>query len=137
MIKVMANYCMNTVDITGEKEKVKKLAIALRDSNKEYKNNLSLGFSNFCDLVLGNTYTKYENGDWTYGTKWWDLSVESYSDGSLTLSGTSAWSPPMGFIEQLSKVFNVDASIEYSEDGFDTSGRISYSNGELISEEEY
>jgi len=128
---------MNTVDITGEKEEVRKLAIALRDSYKEFKNDPSLGFNNFCDAVLGNTYIKYENGDWTYGTKWWDLDVESYSDGSLTLSGTSAWSPPLYFIEQISKVYNVDASIEYSEEGFDTSGRINYSNGVLISEEEY
>ena len=135
----MANYCMNTVDIEGKEESIKKLALALKEAKRK-KEDSNINFSNFCNLVLGKPIQTYSGiyPDTTYGTKWWDLDVDYTAGGRyLTLSGSSAWSPPVDFIEQISKVFNVDAYIHYSEDGIGFSGSVSYSNGEVANEEYY
>lgn len=82
----------------------------------------------------------YETNCEYWGTKW-DISVEEavndIRDNEITLSFSSAWSPPINFCKLLSGKYGVDVSITYSECGCNFAGKIMCREGEIISEEDY
>lgn len=82
----------------------------------------------------------YETNCEYWGTKW-DISVEEavndIRDNEITLSFSSAWSPPINFCKLLSEKYKVQVDIFYSEGGSDFTGKTIIKNGQIISDECY
>ena len=133
----MPNYCWNHVTIEGNTKQIDKIYKKLR----KYK--ICNYFTAFGDFVLdkGKIDDDYEAikdryGDnfdtiYVYGTKWWDINdcggIEKFShvkDSVITVSGDSAWSPPVKLIEEICKYYKVSATMEYEEPGCDFGGEI-------------
>lgn len=124
----MPNYCWNHVTITGNKKQLKKI------KKKFDKYEESTYFTSFGDYVLDigkindnydvikNRYGNSFDTCYIYGTKWWDFEME-LEGGCLTISGDSAWSPPVELIEEICKHYKVKAHMEYEECGCDFGGQ--------------
>lgn len=122
----MANYCWNWAEITGSKETLD----IIEERFKKY-NDWQGTFTEFSRMVLGldpNVVPEHETIDemfnriYTYGTKWWDLTLDRQSPDTLCISGDSAWSPPLQLLTMMTKVFDVKIEGEYSEPGCDFGG---------------
>lgn len=71
-----------------------------------------------------------------YGTKWdFDLSesnVNEVTEERITLSPSTAWSPPSEFCEKLTKKYGVHVEITYEEGGVGFVGQEEFEDGEMI-----
>lgn len=128
----MANNCDSQVRISGEPEKLQRLVEKI---GKE-KNGDNSYFSTF-------NYENYETifesiddvEDW--GSKWQVMNIEYYSDDTtLFIMGESAWQPADGLWKKISKEFNVEVVLEYSEPGMNFAGITSWCDGEEIERQE-
>lgn len=157
----MPNHCNNTVTISGKTEDVKKvLSIVSTKDNpfdfdaivpypKKFKDQDQ--FANdyeakhgFQERIKNNIVDGYNNGgyDWcvsNWGTKWnsYDHSndqfdvVESGDHTTATLSFLTAWSPPIGVMEQLVELFpDLDITLEYHELGMNYRGQFDGDSGD-------
>ncbi len=118
----MANHCFNFVQITGDEEILEE--ILKRLDNYEKFNYIS----NFFDYVLSKrTDIPLKPEDKTrldynhYGTKWWDIDIQE-SRGELIISGDTAWGPPLLFVEELCRQYDLHAIHEYEEPGMNFAG---------------
>ena len=122
----MANYCSNNVTFTGKKEDIETLYQRFQKYNEcEY-------FTHFAEMVLGKPLSLVDDkfDGYAYGTKWWDFDIRLGED-ELTISGDSAWAPPLQLIAQITKVFDVEAYGDYYECGMDFAGDYSAHDGVL------
>ena len=129
----MANYCWNRALITGPKETLN----IIEERFKKY-DDWQGTFTEFSRMVLGlepEVVPEHETNDefarrlYTYGTKWWSFEIDG-DDDWLELRGDSAWSPPIGLLTMMTKVFDVKIEGEYSEPGCDFGGFYTMENGE-------
>ncbi len=71
-----------------------------------------------------------------YGTKWdFDLresNVNEVTEERITLSPSTAWSPPSEFCQRLTKKYGVHVEINYEEGGVGFVGQEEFENGEMI-----
>ena len=104
----MPNYCDNYVTFYGDQ---KDLEI-INERFKLYDEHDY--FTNFAEMVLGKPITDSINFEsaYTYGTKWWDFEELELKDGYLIIQGSSAWSPPLRLIAEITKVFNRSYCVE-------------------------
>lgn len=76
-----------------------------------------------------------------WGTKWDVLGCDiqpSYDEDLILIDWfETAWSPPIGFCQMLSKKYGVKCEIEYEEPGNDFCGKNTIDNGVITNEEEY
>ena len=129
----MANNCWNHVTLTGDEKKLNLLIGKLN----AYKDTTY--FTEWGDYILGvgeigDTPEVFEKRHvdtyYNYGTKWWDFEVDDlYLDNKtgqcdLTITGDSAWSPPIELIEQICKKYKLTAEMEYEEGGMDFAGKL-------------
>lgn len=130
----MPNWCSNYITISGEG--VKKIKFLLEGI--ENKDDCSPGV--FMTLV-GRDKTipmeEYESGGWWqsnidyWGCKW-DVSYNEaqidYDDDntSMTMSISTAWSPPSNFVQRLGELFKVEIEMSYEEGGCDFCGKSTY-----------
>ena len=74
----------------------------------------------------------------TWGTKW-DVDSIDYnreSEDHFTVSFDSAWSPPIGYLENVSEMFpNLSFHMEFEEEGMGFAGECTVQNGEAHVEE--
>lgn len=151
----MPNWCNNTIEITGPKDKIQALyqgataedggllntmvpmpeglrdtvAPAPRDSEQPVID----GFDNWYDWSVAR-----------WGTKW-DVSPEGLEfienqDGTATLSGwfDSAWAPPMTACERFcTDNPDVQITLDYHEPGMCFVGRAEYADGDLVDDTYY
>jgi hypothetical protein len=102
-------------------------------------------FYEWCDSINDGLMEKdYAHGAiYAYGTKWWDFEFESSEDHlsgqdfSIDVFGDSAWAPPLGLAELLSKAFDCEVRIEFSEPGMNFAGVYTYVNGNPTEEKDY
>lgn len=139
----MPNWCSNTITIYGDEKKLKLISRVLSDDTPTEQGV-------FEKLVGRNpslSEQEYNQGGWWegnigyWGTKW-DVSVDDscpiINEDSIVISPATAWSPPIGFCEQLSKKYGVSIDMFYSEPGNDFCGKCSFDNeGNKISETDY
>lgn len=150
----MPNWCNNTIEIKGPKDKIKKLYEVAKEDNallkhlypapeelmdsEKYPANgekrphllKKYGFDNWYDWCVQNWQTKWEV----------DTEQLELSDDGTTISGwfDSAWAPPIGayehFLEQ-----NEDCSIKahYYEGGMDFGGCWEDFNDDMITISDY
>lgn len=121
----MANYIFNKVILNTSKEKARDIR------NKFYiKNEDTIDFDKLVKepdyikhkdpSLLTNEQLSWRNSNW--GTKWLPWDIDWKDERSINL--TTAWSPPLGFLKELSKTLeSEDDSIialwlcEFLEDG--------------------
>lgn len=141
----MPNWCNNIILISGEESNMKPIYDFFVEADKT-PNEDHWVMSTFIPEDEDFEQIK-ESGDFIlspyvtfYGCKW-DFQVNEcnsdYTPTLITLNPSTAWSPPVGFCERLSKKYGVNVSVEYYESGNDMAGRFEYSDGEEIEAEEY
>lgn len=137
----MANYCNNWISFEGKKNSLDKLVKKLKTYDK------SKYFTEWCEYVIGKG--KLDGGEgfqkkygtdfnvyYMYGTKWFDFNIEG--EGThLRVYGDSAWSPPIKFVEEVCKKFQLKAEMEYEECGNDFAGRTTFDETGILKEEDY
>jgi hypothetical protein len=76
-----------------------------------------------------------------YGTKWdFDLresNVDNLCDTSVTISPSTAWSPPTEFCERLAKKYDVDVTLNFDEGGEPMVGREVFNSEGMVEQEFY
>ncbi len=95
-------------------------------------------------IILSSEYEKIkESGDFIinpqdrfYGTKWdFDLkesNVNEVTEERITLSPSTAWSPPSEFCQKLTKKYGVSVTLDYEEGGVGFVGQEEFEDGEMI-----
>jgi hypothetical protein len=141
----MPNWCNNELEVYGDIVRLKEFSY---DCTYDVEGE-TLEFS-FCGLVPEPNYEGYlssstENGmpDWyewrvaNWGTKWDTEALDiSYGPDSLSISFDTAWGPPEAWAKAASRLYpDLRLVLTYSEPGMDFSGRITYQNGDIVSEE--
>jgi hypothetical protein len=141
----MPNWCSNSIVISGDKDKIKKINEVLLSMDK------TTTIAGIFEALVGRdeniTEEQYQNGGWyqhnidRYGCKW-DVCLENAvidddSDDCITMSPETAWSPPKEFCILLAEQYGVDVTLEYSEPGCDFSGRVVISPDGVEEEENY
>lgn len=128
----MPNWCSNSIVITGDKDKIKKIKRVLKSMDTK---NDNIGIF---QVLVGKddnvSESQFHGGAWyqhnldRYGCKWdtnWDDSnIDIEGDECITMSPQTAWSPPEGFCRLLSQQYGVDVRLEYSEPGCDFAGKL-------------
>lgn len=130
----MANYCWNWACIEGSKETLD----IIEERFKKYDEMKKFTFTDFGNMVLGveceaeiadETIDQMFGRIYTYGTKWWDFTLDRQSPDVLCITGDSAWSPPLNLLTMMTKVFDIKIDGEYSESGCDFGGFYSIKDG--------
>lgn len=139
----MPNWCENYITISGDEKVIDQIVDILKTDGKD---------DNFFETLIGRNpevlSEDYENQGWYeaniswYGTKW-DISIQevlnrmSYEPGQISFTCETAWAPPVGFMKNVSEIYNVEVSGQFYEPGMDFAGQQSYENGVLIDDFEY
>lgn len=126
----MANHCWNWASFSGSKSNIKAFKKALADAKKiEDK-----GFRAQAFLITN----QMENPKKDWGTRWWDWQIHDSDPEYVALSGDSAWSPPIEFVQGICEEYFLTCEIEYEESGCDFGGRTTIDkDGKIIEEEDY
>ena len=138
----MPNWCSNYIEISGESEGLEKIKILLENIQPEVDTTSTNVFRTLIGLQPDTDYEKdwYGGNVSWFGTKW-DVDIEScnldISDDLIVMSPETAWSPPIGFCEQLSKMYNVQVVITYEECGCDFAGRTTFFMDGTMEENDY
>lgn len=143
-LKIMPNWCTNTITITGTKEQIGLLTRILEDEPKS-KPDESIVFRSLIGIEPGISPEEYEDGAWYgsntsyFGTKW-DVDFNScnfmFSEECITMSPETAWSPPINFGVVLHKMYGVSVELFYAEGGCDFCGK-TIINDDGVFEEDY
>ena len=128
----MPNWCYNSIEISGEKDKIKRIKTILDLREDDY----------FFKPLLGEApkATWYDSNINNLGTKW-DVSVGkeclSESDDYINFSCESAWSPPVAGMVNVCKKYGVDCVMNYEESGGDFYGRTTIKSDGTLTEQDY
>ena len=116
----MANHCYNSIIIKGNLEQLKEL-YKLLIKEEDYLNFKHILNQEILDVNK------------MVGTNWFAPDVE-FQEGSITLSGRSAWSPPIPLFENLTKRFSsLSVNMKFEEFGLGIGGEVEI-NGERTKE---
>lgn len=138
----MPNWCNNYIKISGDESTIRTLTSVIKSLKSSDDNGPSDDvFKSLIGLPQHMSDGDYKekwydtNIEW-FGTKW-DISYEehsfTFSKDEITLSCETAWSPPIPFLENLCKMYKVNAYLFYSEGGVGFAGESTFNwvNGEL------
>lgn len=128
----MPNWCYNSIEISGEKDKVKRIKTILDLREDDYFFKPLLGEApqdNWYDSNINNLGTK-----WDVSTA--DTSIE-YSDDTISFQCESAWSPPVAGMVNVCKKYGVDCVMNYEESGNDFYGRTTIKSDGTLTEQDY
>jgi len=132
----MPNWCNNNIRIYGDEGTIRTLTAVLKGLKSEDK-----VFESLIGLPTYQTAAQYDenwydtNVNW-FGTKW-DISYDEhtfeYTKDEISFSCETAWSPPIPFMENLCKMYQVNGYIYYSEGGIGFTGETTFKwqDGEL------
>jgi hypothetical protein len=138
----MPNWCNNYIKISGDEGTIRTLTSVIKSLKSSDDDGPS---DNVFQSLIGIPQHMSE-GD--YKEKWYDTNIEwfgtkwdiSYCEHSftfekdeITLSCETAWSPPIPFLENLCKMYKVNAYLFYSEGGIGFAGETTFNwvDGEL------
>lgn len=128
----MANNCYSWAYLTGSKEALDTLEIRL---GKAIESISHLWYETFYEVLNKEVPQEPEDTYDVFGTRWFQFDFSRDSETTATLSGDSAWSPPLGFFLQLSKVYQLKIVSDYCEEGCDVAGYYNCENGEVTRDE--
>lgn len=128
----MPNWCNNKITITGDEDKMKILVAKFREIENDDE-------AFVMEHLLGkdDRPADYEDGGWydyncqKFGTKW-DFPIKrinalTLDDDLIEIDIDTAWAPPEKFLETLTTMYGVSATILYFEPGMDFSGKTVFS----------
>jgi hypothetical protein len=132
----MPNWCNNNITISGNEGTIKALTAVLKnlkDNDDVFKS--LIGIPSY--MSEGDYKEKWydTNVNW-FGTKW-DISYDRHAftlnKDEITFHCETAWSPPIPFMENLCKMYQVNGHIYYSEGGIGFTGETTFTwqDGEL------
>lgn len=123
----MANYCYNHAIVYGKKEVLDEIEEKF-NKYTDYDYLVLWG-----DMVLNKEVERNIKDDYCYyNTRWWDFSIDrDYEDDSMTISGDSAWAPPLQLLQELTEVYDVVVEGSYEEPGMDFAGEFKCEKGEI------
>ena len=136
----MANDCYNWVNFTGKKENLQLMVQGLEAAQESNKENRGLLWYEAYYVALGLPPLEMGMRDVydEFGSKWYDIQdIEFESETSVTISGTSAWSPVSQFFLKLSEVYELQFESEFEEAGSDIGGYFAGKNGEVTDDRTY
>jgi hypothetical protein len=137
----MPNWCNNDIRIYGDEKTIKALTNVIKSSEGKL-------FQTLIGLPDNMSESDYEvkwydtNLNW-FGTKW-DVDVNTdcfdFCEDEISFFCETAWSPPIQFLENLCKMYKLNAYLFYSEGGVGFSGetKLVWQDGELsVEDNEY
>ena len=136
----MPNWCYNRIEVIGKPSDIKKISNIIENLKKEDE----ILFQSLIGLPEGIDIEEYNddecdiNEDW-FGTKWdvgFDF-VKEINEDYILFSGETAWSPPIDFCIELSRLYNVQVEMYYEEPGCDFCGKCWIDSDDGYSEEVY
>ena len=134
----MANDCWNWVHFTGKKENLQSLLNGLEKAQSLNEENGGLIWYQTFYTALGMDVPSEPKDTYDeFGSKWYDPCDIDFDGESITIAGSSAWSPVSQFFLKLSEVYQVEFESEYEEAGFDFGGYFAGKNGEVIDDRTY
>ena len=134
----MANHCWNWVHFTGKKENLQSLLNGLEKAQSLNEENGGLiWYETFYTALCMNVPSEPKDTYDEFGSKWYDPCDIDFDGESITIAGSSAWSPVSQFFLKLSKVYQVEFESEYEEAGCDFGGYFAGKNGEVIDDRTY
>jgi hypothetical protein len=147
----MPNWCSNTLELSGDKEVIKKITDWHKDRQSGKTDDVGL-FSLFYPTPKELATTTYPNpepnedlikkfgsSNWydfqttNWGTKWDanEVCMAVESENGIRLSFDTAWAPPIAFYEKLSRDYpELNISASYYESGCDFCGTFESDFGE-------
>jgi len=137
----MPNWCNNDIRIYGDEKTIKALTNVIKSSEGKL-------FQTLIGLPDNMSESDYEvkwydtNLNW-FGTKW-DVDVNTdcfdFCEDEISFFCETAWSPPIQFLENLCRMYKLNAYLFYSEGGVGFSGetKLIWEDGELsVEDNEY
>ena len=136
----MPNWCDNSLMIKGNKESIAKITELLK-SIEGKETGMFQTLVGIDDSGEGHMKDKLQLNKNGWGTKWdvYGNQIEpSYDDVLICIYGfQTAWSPPVGFCQMLSKQYGVKCELQYEEPGNDFCGKTIVEDGEIVDEDDY
>jgi hypothetical protein len=139
----MPNWCNNDIRIYGDEKTIKALTNVIKSIGTEDRL-----FQSLIGLPDNMSKSDYDvkwydtNLNW-FGTKW-DVDVNTdcfdFCEDEISFFCETAWSPPIQFLENLCKMYKLNAYLFYSEGGVGFSGetKLIWQDGELsVEDNEY
>ena len=124
----MANCCDSKVTLLGDNSDLKRLFEKLKGKD-------SIGLNEYPSLFNGDT--DYTNFDWGSKRQTFDeLDFTEEFGQDMYIYGYSDWNPAKGLWKEISKEYNLEIVLEYSEMGNNIGGVVSYVNGEVRYEDD-
>lgn len=123
----MPNWCTNELTITGDPKQIAKF------KKRAKAKDTALSLNKFLPLPKDQADNWY---DWhinNWGTKWdIDATLEDEWEEGLSYSFDSAWSPPVQWLEKVSKDYpELEFRLKYEEGGVGFMGLAKASAGEV------
>lgn len=142
----MPNWCNNHIQISGTKENMEKIYHLFKNTeSKRYReilvmNHLIPHDAEYKRIEKSGNYLLNPQTSF-YGTKWdfslSEANVNDVQEDYVSLSPSTAWSPPSEFCEKLAKKYDVEVRIDYEEGGVGFVGREVYNSDGLIEQQVY
>ena len=125
----MANQCWNYVDFQGRKEVLDKLELKFKEQQERRDTSLTKIMQNVIKTKLNK---EQEEDSEFFNTRYWIYETDRVSDTLLTISGYSAWSPPIQLLEYITKDYDIDAYIEFQDWLVDLNGKMLIEKGHTV-----
>jgi len=136
----MPNWCNNYIVISGEKDNMKPIYDFFNDNNTRENhtclvmNSLVPHDEEYRSIEESGAFLLNPQVNF-YGTKWdFDISEANLGDITeerITLSPSTAWSPPSEFCRRLTKLHNVHIELNFEECGVGFVGQEEFEGGEM------
>ena len=121
----MPNWCNNHIIISGNEKKMLLLKNIIENDPKSKKDECIVFETLIGTEPEPEEYENDSNVDW-FGTKR-DVSYNDcgfeFNDNHIIMTPLTAWSPPIGFVSNLCKMYGVTAVMDYDEGGCNFCGR--------------
>ena len=139
----MPNWCNNNINIYGDEGTISTLTSVLKGlKSNDYVFQSLIGIPSHMSEADYKDKWYDTNIEW-FGTKW-DISADehafTFGKEEISFFCETAWSPPIQFLENLCKMYKVNAYVFYSEGGIGFAGQTDFiwTDGELdINDQEY
>jgi len=123
----MAESCYNIIEITGNKdclEVIKKKFLTLEEEKSTSIMESLIGLGDIPDDYYNQGWYHYNIN--RFGTKCdfsWSDCIINFSSESIKVEVETAYHPPIEFLSELCRMYNVEATIDYDEPVSDMGGR--------------
>ena len=133
----MPNHCFNRLTVQGKPEELKKFTKAVY---KDKEDVLDLNGTVPMPKELVGTESPSDKPNWydwaisNWGTKWgaYDASIQNETDDWIEYEFSSAWSPPLVWLETTVEMYpELNFMLKYEEDGMGFMGRATGEGGDF------